>query len=354
MIDKSLRQYYRDGENVKKEKNILEKLASSFFKGKEFIATKKTELTAPTDTRNLMDITSDVILKKWGLTAQDIKNIKTGKPISKVASDILKRKFAIGGEGEGLSLSEGFKASPTNVFRAFNLARKTGIPVGKILSSPLLPIVGITGIAALANKYRKQITGYDTQREYEEAKELRVLEKRRADMLKRKSEGEGYSDRNLGQVTREIAKKKGLDINNPNEMRNIDKDIEDIKIEKEITGSGYGYPDSTKDIIKDPIIPQFPGENEIIQQQREKAEFDRVVAENKAKAEAEAAAQRAYAARVPDPIYHQPSGNGDRHGGGGGQTSQAAADRAGGSSYSSPFKKGGRIDKPLTGRSRDI
>ena len=96
------------------------------------------------------------------------------------------------------------------------------------------------------------------------------------------------------------------------------------------------------------------------QQQREKAEFDRVVAENKAKAEAEAAAQRAYAARVPDPIY-QPQGGGG--GGRSGQTSQAAADRAGGSSYSSPFKYGGpvyvykrnnSIDKALKGRKRDI
>ena len=75
------------------------------------------------------------------------------------------------------------------------------------------------------------------------------------------------------------------------------------------------------------------------------------MAENKAKAEAEAAAQRAYAARVPDPIY-QPQGGGG--GGGGGQTTQESADRAGGSSYSSPFKKGGRIDKALGGRSRDI
>ena len=115
-----------------------------------------------------------------------------------------------------------------------------------------------------------------------------------------------------------------------------------------LTGSDMGWDIATGG---DPITPQFPGEDEIIQQQREKAEFDRAVAENKAKAEAEAAAQRAYAARVPDPIY-QPQGGGG--GGGGGQTTQESADRAGGSSYSSPFKKGGRIDKALGGRSRDI
>ena len=82
----------------------------------------------------------------------------------------------------------------------------------------------------------------------------------------------------------------------------------------------------------------------------EKAAFDRAVAENAAKAAAEAAAQKAYAARVPDRIY----GGGNGGGGGGGGGGQAAADAAGGSSYSSPFSKGGRIDKALGGRVRDI
>ena len=111
-----------------------------------------------------------------------------------------------------------------------------------------------------------------------------------------------------------------------------------------MTGADAGW-----QVTEDAIIAQqmkdawSEGHDDARRAAQEKAEFDRVVAENKAKAEAEAAAQRAYAARVPDPIYHQPSGNGDRHGGGGGQTSQAAADRAGGSSYSSPFKYGGPV-----------
>ena len=187
-------------------------------------------------------------------------------------------------------------------------------------------------------------------------------------------------------VTRSIAEAKGLDINNPNEMKNIDKPITQIQIEKEITGSGYGYPDPTKDIIKAPTdIVQFPGEDEMIQQQRaaeqqqkaeakiamqktireaeqqqrEEAAFRELQAKHAALAAAEAAAQRAQA-YAPPPAQPQGGGGGDRHGGGGGQ---AAADRAGGSSYSSPFKYGGpvyvykrnnSVDKALKGRKRDI
>ena len=83
------------------------------------------------------------------------------------------------------------------------------------------------------------------------------------------------------------------------------------------------------------------------QEEAEKqAAFDRAVAENKAKAAAEAAAARVWT----PPVRHH-TGGGNQGGGGGGQ---AAADRAGGSAYSSPFAKGGRVDKPFPGRSRDI
>ena len=47
------------------------------------------------------------------------------------------------------------------------------------------------------------------------------------------------------------------------------------------------------------------------------AAFDRAIAENNAKAAAEAAAQRAYAARVPDRIYGGGNGGGNQGGGGG-------------------------------------
>ena len=99
-----------------------------------------------------------------------------------------------------------------------------------------MPVAAAAGIAYL-HKNRERFTGYATQKEYDDARDLRILETRRADMLQRKEEGKSYSDKNLGDVTREIAKKKGLDILNPNEMRNIDKDIEEW-------GENYGFDDS--------------------------------------------------------------------------------------------------------------
>jgi hypothetical protein len=156
-------------------------------------------------------------------------------------------------------------------------------------------------------------------------------------MLQRKEEGRDYSDTNLGQVTREIAKKKGLDIWNPNEMRNIDKNIEDI--------------------IKAPTdIVQFPGEDEIIQEQRdeqrnrlaEQREQDRLQREVTRQAEENAARIAAEQAARPPPEQHGGGGGGD----GGDHHHQETRSSSGWES--SPFKKGGRIDKPLTGRSRDI
>jgi len=339
-IDKSIRQYYQDGEKVKKLK--LVEMGEELTGRDKLVAKDKKSLRDP-DQRSLIDRFAEWYLGKkipGGIkTVKQFKNLLTGK---QSISETLKSSLA----------PEGFKASPTNAFRAFNLARKTGVPVGKILSSPLLPIVGITGIAALANKYRKQITGYDTQREYEEARDIRVLEKRQTDMLNRMKRGDNYSEKNLIQVTNELAKKRG------------DVDADDMAFIKEIAEdpsfTGEGYDDTG--ITKDPIIPQFPGEDEIIQEQRDEAAFRDLQAKHEAAAEAEAAAQRAYAARVPDPIYHQPhqpQGGGGRNGGGG----QASADRGGGSSYSSPFKHGGpvyvykrnnNVDKALKGRKRDI
>jgi len=272
MIDKSLRQHYQDGENV-----------GPFEKGKNIIMS-----AIPSQQITPASIARNVVTRGIGKKLAGTGILSSLGPIGALLAMFLARKgmdFASKKWGEG-----GVQQALTSGF--------AGLGVG----SP------------------------------EEQRELRVLEKRRADMLQRKDEGKNYSENNLSMVTRSIAEAKGLDINNPNEMKNIDKPITQIQIEKEITGSGYGYPDPTKDVIKAPTdIVQFPGEDEMIQQQREEAAFRDLQAKHAAAAEAEAAAQRAYAARVPDPIYHQPSGNGDRHGGGGGQTSQAAADRAGGS-----------------------
>jgi len=236
------------------------------------------------------------------------------------------------------------------------------------------------GEGGVFQAYQAGRTG--TQGDYygEAARGLRQLEKRRTDMLKRKEEGKDISEKNLGDVTREIAKRRGVNIFNPNEMKALEEDLDDeiiketfidgpikgliddknvpdpsaINIAKAKIGMpehlGLGFDDKA---VSGPVTTAkaSPVWNPGIAAQEaaeKQAAFDRAVAENAAKAAAEAAAQRAYAARVPDRIYG--GGNDGNQGGSG----QAAADAAGGSAYSSPFKKGGRIDKALGGRSRDI
>ena len=202
------------------------------------------------------------------------------------------------------------------------------------------------GEGGVKQAYQAGMTGFGSPAE---GRELRQLEKRRDYMLHRRDVlGKKISEKNLEEVTNRI---------------NTIKKTAPVTV-TDYEGEAYGTPDTIANIRAqekaEAEIAMQKTIREAEQQQREKAEFDRVVAENKAKAEAEAAAQRAYAARVPDPIY-QPQGGGG--GGRGGQTSQAAADRAGGSSYSSPFKYGGpvyvykrnnSIDKALKGRKRDI
>ena len=141
-----------------------------------------------------------------------------------------------------------------------------------------------------------------------------------------------------------------------------------------ILGQDY-FPDlgkEDKDIIKAPTdIIQFPGEDEIIQQQRkqeamfpgedeiiqleqrnrlaEQREQDRLQREVTRQAEENAARIAAeQAAAAPPPQLAQPQD------GGGGRDYGHQETRSSSGWSSSPFKKGGRIDKSLTGRSRDI
>jgi hypothetical protein len=48
------------------------------------------------------------------------------------------------------------------------------------MPSGALPILGVAGLAGVANKYRKQLTGYDTQSAYEAARDQRRADKRLA------------------------------------------------------------------------------------------------------------------------------------------------------------------------------
>ena len=59
-----------------------------------------------------------------------------------------------------------------------SLLRKGVGTVFNSMPSGALPILGLTGVATLANKYRKQLTGYDTQAAYEAARQERIANKR--------------------------------------------------------------------------------------------------------------------------------------------------------------------------------
>ena len=342
MIDKSIRQYYQEGKKV----NVIQEGIDKF--------------------------TGNV---KEKFFPQDDTGLDEKQLVKNVASSFLQNKLTTAAAsklaGTGILSSLG----PIGMIIAAMLANK-GIKYAKGKIKP--------DIKTALQSFQQGMIGSP-----EEQKELRQLEKRRTNLLQRKDEGKTYSDKNLGIVTRAIAEAKGIDINNPNEMKNIDKDISrlysktiyaDPSVDSEenqpynediITQPTVENIQANEDIINKIIAPTVSNPNEdrarevaaatlttdfkfedtkrAAQEKAEKqAEFDRAVAENAAKAAAEAAAQRAYAARVPDRIYG--GGNGGNRGGGG----QAAADAAGGSSYSSPFLKGGRVDKALSGRSRDI
>ena len=315
MIDKSIRQYYQDGEKV-----------DSFTGGKKTIWPEK--------------FTTEQGKVDYGKVAKT-----AGKHMG---TSYLKRAAA----------------------------KKLGVasinPLIGLLSLVMPWMKAKWGKEGAFKAFQAGMTG--TQADYEAAKELRVLEKRRDYMLRRRDEGKKFSQKNLDEVTAQInrIKKTSPIIDYETEAYGAPDTIKDIIDEQ------YEFEDKKTQQFRDPIITSlFPGEDELatdtiadiraqekteaertmqetIREAEKQAAFDRVVAENKAKAEAETAAQRAYAARIPERVYHAPITGGGRDQPSGGGGGQAAADRAGGSAYSSPFKKGGRVDKALGGRSRDI
>ena len=122
----------------------------------------------------------------------------------------------------------------------------------------------------------------------------------------------------------------GADISNPNEMKNLDKNFENIK-----------YNIDTSD-----VDPSWTGEDPEGQ-----AEASPTVSETAAMEDININQAPVITPYVPPPpqLPQAPPGSGDRHGGGGGYRGDP-----GGGTRGSPFKKGGRIDKALGGRSRDI
>ena len=349
MIDKSIRQYYQEGNKV----NYIEEGIKKFV---------------PTNEQGKIDV---------GQVAKQVaKNVVTNK-----LTNVAAKKFA----GTGILTGLG----PIGMLIAMVLARK-GIGKGQEYLTKKFTEGGVQQVFQ---------TGFGLP---QESKELRKLENRRANMLQRKEEGKKYSDKNLGIVTRAIAEAKGIDINNPNEMKNIDKDIsrlysktifadpsvdseenqpdnqiittpkkvspisyeddfatttiEDI-INKKVSPISYEDDFATttiKDIITPPVFNPGIAAQEKEAANRaaeEKASANRAMQATIAAAE-KAAAQAKATVSVPVPAHISR----------GGQNGNQSQSSSSGGGYSRGdyggrghhWAKGGRVDKPLTGRSRDI
>jgi len=309
MIDKSIRQHYQEGKKV-----------NPFRKGIEMLVPKVREKITPTS----------------------------------IAKSAIQRGITKKLAGTGLLSSLG----PIGTLLAMFLTRKGIDYAGRKMPKDIQQALtqGFTGLGVASPEAQK---------------ELRQLENRRQYMLQRKAEGKNYSEKNLDIVTRAIAEAKGLDINNPNEMKNIDKPITQIRTEKSITEPPQVIPKTPEVIIPhlggDDIIPtpttvtrdvglgdagiaeRIAAENRAAATQAAaiKAENDRQQREADAAA---AAAARAAAA----PVYSAPA---RPHGGGNGGGSQSSAGGYSRGDYGGRghhWAKGGRVDKALGGRVRDI
>ena len=80
-----------------------------------------------------------------------------------------------------------------------NMFKRAGVRLGantlmSNMPSGILPLVGFTGAATLANKYRKQLTGYDTQSAYEAARDQRIADKRLDKITDRITSGKNYGN----------------------------------------------------------------------------------------------------------------------------------------------------------------
>ena len=321
MIDKSIRQHYDEGKKVKKLK----------------LVEMGEKLTSPLKNKYI---------------SQDTGKIKK----SEIAKDI------------GINFAK--KA----------VARKLGLAsLNPILG--LLSLFGFNPFKTLTEGGAKQAftsgvagLGFDSPAE---GRELRQLEKRKANMLRRKEEGKNYSKKNLEEVTNQINKiKKTAPTTKKASPISYEDDLATTTI-KDILDKDYGFEDKktaplkptpiidyeseaygitpTAPIRQDPdtgdasIAEKIAAENRAATQAAAvKAENDRQQREADAAA---AAAARAAAARS----YSSPA---RPHGNGGGNQG-ASNPRGGGFGRSGEqggfrWAQGGRVDKPLTGRSRDI
>ena len=322
MIDKSIRQHYQNGEEVKKLK-LLE---------------MGEKLTSPLKEKYMPEGKIDVgEVAKTALTRK-----LTGAATKKLA-------------GTGVLSSLG----PIGMIIAYMLAKK-----GMDFASKKW------GEGGIKQAYQAGMTGFGSPAE---GRELRQLEARRANMLRRKEEGKTYSQKNLDEVTNRINEIKG----DPYEF----EDRRTAAQRKQIIDQLYKFEDKKTEQLRPQIIPKTP---EIISPHlldgadkptptlttdfafedakraaQEKAEQERQAAEEQRAAQL--AAEVAAAAAKRNIQQHTGNGGGggsgqaaSRAGGGSQQAQSGGASPSGGWGDGWGWAKGGRVDKALGGRSRDI
>ena len=328
-IDKSIRQYYQDGEKVKKLKLVE---MGEELTGQDKLVSKQKRKSS----EEWKGLASEFILNKHRITSQDIKDVKEGtSSIPKVVKRILKRYVGMGEQekAQGLNLSDN---KITSVLRA----AKTGKGALDFFSGSqsllkfFAPAAVVGGVAYL-HKNRERFTGYPTQVAYEQAQQGRI-------------------DASRAQMRLAPKTKQNLKINWERQGFNDDEIREKERKYDEETAELLGAT-----VIDDQIIlgqdyfPDLGGDPE------GQAEASPTVSETAATEDININQAPVVTPlpvfqppqRAPTPVHHwTPSGNG-----GGGQNGGGGyRGDPGGGAAGSPFKKGGRIDKPLTGRSRDI
>ena len=275
-------------------------------------------------------------------TIKGIKNLWTGE---KKLSDIPSNYLA---SYQGKSpLQAAWQAGKTLNLGKNILGSGKGI-MSKALSAAgkALPLLGAGAGIAYLHRNRERFTGYPTQIAYEQARQERInidridmrSDPKTLENLKINWKRQGFNDDEIrdktnqfkGDTTKMKADIVGADIFNPNEMKNLDENFENIK---------YNIDPSDVD-------PSWTGEDPEGQ-----AEASPTVSETAAMEDININQAPVITPYVPPPpqLPQAPPGSGDRHGGGGGYRGDP-----GGGTRGSPFKKGGRIDKALGGRSRDI
>ena len=183
--------------------------------------------------------------------------------------------------------------------------------------------LGITGVM---DAFTGKLKAPGSQAQWEADKELRILEKRKDDMWNRMLENKPYSEKNLIDVINKTAKKKGY------------VDADDMAMINTITGEDFEH----EGAISTTLPKELPFEHEgaISTTLPKELPFEH-----------EGAISTTPPPKKTIAPVHAPSPYRGGNGGNGGSTpGDQSRDPTGGS----PFYKGGRIDKALTGRSRDI